>query len=165
MENEIKTIKKIKNVSVGPAEIQKKIDAEIVKANEDKAQAVEYTEEEARIISTGKLRERLNRQKRYRELYLSRIYTGVKLQTIRSEIDSGLITMQNGYNEKMSMAMAMCEHDIVENTYFNLRSEEINIREALLKDGLSEEQISQIEKQNTYFKEESDFNVIKPKED
>lgn len=165
MDNKIKTIKKVKNVSLGPAEIQKQIDAEVLQANKNKAQAVGYTEEEARIISTGKLRERLNRQKRYRELYLSRIYTGVKLQTIRSEIDSGIITMQNSYNEKMSMAMVMCEHDIVENTYFNLRSEEIHVKEALLKDGLSEEQINQNEKQNTYFKEESDFNVIENKED
>ena len=125
---------------------RKIIDDQIKKAK-NKASAVHYTDEEAKAIMEGKLQERLKRQKEFRRVYLGRIYRQVEIDEILQQLKSENITVQ-WRGIPMPKNLLMIEYNILMNEYSELITKENQLRQSLVNDDLTDEQITEIQEGN-----------------
>ena len=130
----------------------------IIKQNPDwkKAMAIPYTDEEAKEIITGKLRDRLHRQNDYRESYLKRLVKQTRLTHINGLIDKANAEFKKevvwlGISYPVSILMA--EYNLELHYYKTACMNEKYLYKALLNDGLSDEDI-QLVQRGTYVKDE-----------
>ena len=122
----------------------RKIIANQIKKAKNKASAVHYTDEEAKAIMEGKLQERLQRQKEFRRVYLGRIYRQVEIDEILQQLKSDNITVQwRGIS--MPKNLLMIEYNILMNDYSELISKENQLRQSLVNDYLTNDQITKIQ--------------------
>jgi len=120
------------------------------------------TEAETQDIITAKMKETLNRQKQFRELYLARRFKQQTLADIETQLKSKKITMQNAYNVPFSKELLTCEYLVVRDMYINLLAEEQKYYRALCNDGLTETEINDI-LQYKYKKSEQNVRIAEEK--
>ena len=125
----------------------RKIIANQIKKAKNKASAVHYTDEEAKAIMEGKLQERLQRQKEFRRVYLGRIYRQVEINEILQQLKSENITVQ-WRGIPMPKNLLMIEYNILMNEYSELITKENQLRQSLVNDDLTDEQITEIQEGN-----------------
>lgn len=116
---------KVKNVETKETKAKK-----VMSANEDSA-----------------LKEFLKKQKSYKELFLARLYKGAEMKEMREQLQSGDIKMQ-WYGMTFPKSLLAIEHDIVQNTYYDLLMKEENLKQSLKQDGLTKQDLIDLLKKN-----------------
>ena len=99
-----------------------------------------------------KQKEFVEKQKNYKSTFLARLYKGAELKEIRDQLESGKITMQ-WYGQKYPKHILAIEHDMIQDVYKDLISQEQYLKQALIVDGLTTEQITELEKNGNLLKE------------
>lgn len=93
-------------------------------------------------------KEFLKRQNNYKEVFLSRLYKGAELTEIRKQLESGKITMQ-WYGQPFPKQILAVEHDMVQSTYYDLMTQEHQLKDSLIADGMSEGELKDLLKKGT----------------
>lgn len=158
----MKNIKKIQRV-ITNKEIKEALGKKSAKAGL-KAAAVHPDAGEVRKVIEQKLREQIDRQKRYRATFLNRIMLGAELEEIRRQLDAeekkkGSITMM-WRGIKCPKDILSIEHDIQQHNYGHKIAEEEYLKQSLKNDGLSDEDIKKIAS-GRYIKLDKDGKKIK----
>jgi len=97
-------------------------------------------------------REFIKMQQNYKDTFLARLYKGAEMAEIRKQLESGKITMK-WYGQEFPKEILVIEHDIVQNSYYQLLMQEKQLEKQLLKEGLSKEELTNILKFNRLKKE------------
>ena len=94
----------------------------------------------------------LKRQHQYKETFLARLYKGAEMAEIRKQLKSGNIKMK-WCGMIFPKEILGVEHDMVQNSYYNLLLQEKQLKNSLLSDDMSEEEITALLKTGALKKE------------
>ena len=140
--NKTKKIKKVvtkEDMKIIAQQVKKGIVKPIAKG---KAGAVKYDEKEVQQIVDQKKQEGINRQKDYRETVLARILKQEEILEMQKQI-SGDVSMQwSGMICPKPILKAQYNLDI--HRYKNFISREKYLEQALINDGLTKDQVSEV---------------------
>jgi hypothetical protein len=110
---------------------------------------VDYRAQEAKLEITGRMADRLHVQESYREAVLKRVFQQTMLNDFLAVLEIKLKNKEEGPFEfcgshYSSLKNATADYHLAQNSFRQLCTQENYLRDALVKDGLTESQIEDL---------------------